>query len=398
MRILLLLPHPFYQSRGTPIAERNLLEALSARGHELHVLTYHEGEDVAIPCVTIHRIMRIPGVRDVPPGFSWKKLPSDVALLARSVRLVRRLRPDLLHAVEESVFVAMTLRSLFGIPYVYDMDSSLREQMVDRFPVLRATSWLLDRFERAAVRRSMGVLAVCPALEELAAKHAGQGTHIGRVEDITLIPPSTEPTPAGSGAPRHAPGPGATRTVLYVGNLESYQGIDLLLESFRYVVERFERARLRIIGGSEGRIAQYRRRADSLGIAEDTEFVGPRPISELEGALRDADILVSPRLQGMNTPMKIYSYLASGRPVVATRVLSHTQILREDVACLVDPEPRSMADGLLSLLERPERGTQIARAAAELVRSEFGPEAFRRKLYAFYEEIEDRVRAVSAGR
>ncbi len=391
LRILLLLPHPFFQLRGTPIAERNLLEVLADRGHELQVLTYHEGEAVAIPGVTIHRIARIPGIRAIPPGYSWKKLPSDAALFFKAVRLVRRFRPHLIHAVEEAVFVAAALRRLFGIPYVYDMDSSLSEQMVDRFPSLRVVRGVFQRLERSGIGRSTGVLAVCPALAELAREMGQEGTHVGLVEDTTLIPVHHDPHGAES------PDPGSTRTILYIGNLESYQGIDLLLDSFSSVVDRVPSARLRIIGGSDNRIRQYRDRARELGILEQTDFAGPRPISELERSLREADILVSPRLEGRNTPMKIYSYLASGRPVVATRVLSHTQVLDEEVARLVDADPESMADGLIELLVEPERGARLAERAASLVEAEYGMEAFRRKLGAFYEVIEERVRAGTTG-
>ena len=50
------------------------------------------------------------------------------------------------------------------------------------------------------------------------------------------------------------------------------------------------------------------------------------------------DILVSPRIRGTNTPLKIYSYLRSGKPIVATDLLTHTQVLSPDVARLVAPD------------------------------------------------------------
>ena len=74
MKILLLAPHPFYQARGTPIAVNTVLEFLSSRGHEVDVLTYHEGADVNIPNCRIYRIPRVPGVRNIRPGFSLKKV------------------------------------------------------------------------------------------------------------------------------------------------------------------------------------------------------------------------------------------------------------------------------------------------------------------------------------
>ena len=109
MRILLLAPHPFYQARGTPIAVKTVLEFLGSRGHQVDVLTYHEGADVEIPNVRIFRIPRVPGVRNIRPGFSLKKVACDVAMFGTCLRMMRRNRYDLLHAVEESAFIAVAM-------------------------------------------------------------------------------------------------------------------------------------------------------------------------------------------------------------------------------------------------------------------------------------------------
>ena len=130
MRILLIAPQPFYQERGTPIAVDLLLRVLSERGDEVHVATFHEGADVNYPGVTLHRIAPPPLVRNVPPGFSAKKLICDAALFFLVNRLVGEVRPQLVHAVEESVFFARHIWRRCGIPYVYDMDSSLARQLV----------------------------------------------------------------------------------------------------------------------------------------------------------------------------------------------------------------------------------------------------------------------------
>ena len=67
VKILLLAPHPFFQARGTPLAVRTVLEFLSARGHQVDVLTLHEGEDVAIPNCRIYRIPPDPRRPERPP-------------------------------------------------------------------------------------------------------------------------------------------------------------------------------------------------------------------------------------------------------------------------------------------------------------------------------------------
>jgi glycosyltransferase involved in cell wall biosynthesis len=383
VRILLLAPQPFFQARGTPIAVRTVLEFLTGRGHRVDVLTYHEGSDVQLPNCRIERIPRIPGVHNIRPGFSLKKVLCDLVMLACCVGMMRRTRYDLVHAVEESAFIAATLQPFTRVPYVYDMDSSLAEQLIDRYPRLSVVGPILRRCEAAAVRRSAGVLTVCAALQDIARRHA-PSKPVGRVEDTTLLPPGN-----GASMAKHLPPETEGAPVaMYVGNLERYQGIDLLLEGFRHTLAQMEQARLVIVGGQQDDIERYGRQASALGIGKAVHFLGPKPVSELADLLREADVLVSPRLKGTNTPMKIYSYLDSGTAVLATRLRTHTQVLDERTAYLVDPEPVALGTGLARLLKDGSLREGLAARAKDHVRREFTPEAARRKLESFYAMIE----------
>ncbi|MGI9040169.1 MAG: glycosyltransferase family 4 protein [Gemmatimonadales bacterium] len=386
MKILLLAPHPFFQARGTPLAEKMMLEFLSARGHEVDLLTYHEGADVDIPNCKIHRIIQVPGVRNIRPGFSMKKVVCDVVMFEKCLRMVRRTRYDLIHAVEESAFIAAFVRALTGVPYVYDMDSSLAEQMIEAYPMLNFAFPALRRAEALAVRQSLGVLTVCAALEDVA-NDLAPGKPIGRVEDTTLLT-STPFGRNGTVLPEEVTeGPMA----MYVGNLERYQGIDLLLEGFRHTLHHLPDAQLVIVGGRKDDILRYRDRAVSLGIQPAVHFIGPRPVALLADLLREADVLVSPRLKGLNTPMKIYSYLDSGTAVLATRLRTHTQVLHDDIALLVEPEPEALGRGLADLLGNAPLRERLGRRAKEFVQQEFTPEAAWRKLDAFYTKMEARI-------
>jgi len=111
-------------------------------------------------------------------------------------------------------------------------------------------------------------------------------------------------------------------------------------------------------------------------------------VKSLGAYLRQADVLVSPRLQGQNTPMKIYSYLDSGRPVVATRIPTHTQVLDDEIAQLVAPTPEAMAEGIIALLRDPARRVAIAGRAKARVKELYTPAAAQRKLRDFYHRIQ----------
>jgi glycosyltransferase involved in cell wall biosynthesis len=395
VKILVLAPHPFFQARGTPLAVRMVLEFLGSRGHQVDLLTLPEGEDVAIPNTRIIRIPRLPWIRNIRPGFSFKKVVCDAVMFFSCMRLVRRNRYDLIHAVEESAFIAAAARTVTGVPYVYDMDSSLAEQMVEAYPGLQFALPAMRYCESVAIRRSLGVLTVCAALEDVALGH-DPAKPVGRVEDSSLLPPAGPGERNGAGplpeSVRNDGGPIA----MYVGNLERYQGIDLLLEGFQHTLRVVPRANLVIVGGREDDIVHYRHVADKLGILPRVHFLGPRPVSLLPELLRQADVLVSPRLKGLNTPMKIYSYLDSGTAVLATRLRTHTQVLDDRTAYLVEPSPEPLGLGLATLLGDEGLRRRLATHAKEYAQEEFTPEAARRKLGLFYDGMEAKVAGARA--
>ena len=137
---------------------------------------------------------------------------------------------------------------------------------------------------------------------------------------------------------------------------------------------------MRIIGGSDDDIDSYREKSNGLGIADKVQFVGRRPVADLHHYLHQADILVSPRSKGFNTPMKIYSYLDSGRVTLATRMQTHTQVLDDSIAYLVEATTTSMATGLITLATDVTLRDNLAAAAREKVQQEYTVEAFDRKI------------------
>ena len=346
------------------------------------MLTYHEGEDVFIPNIIIHRIPSIPGINNIRPGFSYKKILCDIFMFIKAIKLTKIYQFDLIHAVEESVFMALLLRHAKKIPYIYDMDSCLSQQLTDIIRPLRSLKSVMSKFEELAFSNSNGVIAVCKTLEEIAKKFAPT-TPLLRLEDISMLADSTE---EGENIRKNIEID--QPVIMYVGNLEHYQGIDLLLESFSILLENKPEAILVIIGGSDKDIKYYSSLSTKLGIIKNSRFIGRKPLTQLAYYLAQADILVSPRILGDNTPMKIYSFLDSGKPLLATRLETHTQVLDDSIALLVSPEPRHMAEGFEHLINNPELAAQLALRAKERVANEFSFKAYKKKLTGFYSIVE----------
>src|SRR6185295_8032277 len=140
-----------------------------------------------------------------------------------------------------------------------------------------------------------------------------------------------------------------TPLILYTGTFEKYQGLDLLFAAMALVREVQPDARLLLAGGKPDQVEAARIEARDIGIDDVTIFAGERPAAEIPAFLQACDVLVSPRSRGTNTPLKIYQYLRAGKPIVATRLLTHTQVLGEDTAILTGTSPREFADGILAV-------------------------------------------------
>ncbi|HEY5569250.1 MAG TPA: glycosyltransferase [Gammaproteobacteria bacterium] len=382
MRILLVAPSPFFAERGTPIAVRLLCETLCDVGHAVDLLTYHVGKDIEVPGLTIHRIPALPFIRTVPIGFSFRKVVCDAVLTVKLLGMVLRNKYDVIHAVEEAVFPSLVARRLGRTKLIYDMDSSMADQLLERWAGLALLRPLLYGLERLAIRGADSVVAVCDDLA-VRARSVDPGKRVAILRDVPLKPET-------GGAPaedlRAANGLDGL-LMLYVGNLEPYQGIDLLLEALA-LAKPVRPVSLLVIGGQECDVAKYRAKARELGLAERVRFLGPRPVGKLAEYLAQATILVSPRLTGNNTPMKIYSYLAAGKPIVATNIASHTQVMDDTCAVLVDVAPQAMARGMERLAADEELGNRLGAAAESLVKRKYSMEVFRRTITEEYSYLE----------
>lgn len=180
--------------------------------------------------------------------------------------------------------------------------------------------------------------------------------------------------------------------LMYVGNLEEYQGIDLLLDSFAVADSKLAVADLVIIGGQSGDIEKYGKKSRQLGIANKVHFLGPKPVEHLGHYLSQADILVSPRLKGNNTPMKLYSYLHSGKPVLATRLPTHTQLIDDRVAMLVEPHVEPFSGAIVRLMEDTKLRTELGTAGRQLIEEKFTYRVFREKLNGVFEWLETELK------
>jgi glycosyltransferase involved in cell wall biosynthesis len=372
----MIAPEPFFEPRGTPFSEFHRIRALTGLGHQVDLVTYPFGRDVSMPGLRVFRSLRPPFMRRVGIGPTLAKLPLDLLLTLSVLRRAIGTRYDAIHSHEEGGLIGVLVAGLLRVPHLYDMHSSLPQQLTNfAFSQSRAIRRVFLSVERVMIRRSRVVIVICPSLQDTVRRIDPDA----RVILIENAPGSSEDraTPEQAAAIRREFRlPAATPVVLYTGTFEAYQGLDLLFEAMAHVQVSVPEARLLLAGGQPEQVDQARRQARAAGIEAITIFAGERPSAEIPAYLLASDVLVSPRSRGTNTPLKIYQYLRSGRPIVATRLLTHTQVLSDDTAILTGTTPREFADGMIAALRDPDRGKAIGRRALELSDTKYTYEAY----------------------
>ena len=396
LRILFLAPQPFFEVRGTPLAVLAMVRALVAAGHHVELLTFAQGAAVEVPGLDHRRSLRLP-VGHVRPGASLAKLVLDVPFMAQAAWRMLAGRFDVVHAVEEAAHLAAPLARILGLPLVVDVDSSIPDQLRESgFARRGPLQWTAAALERHALRHAAAVITVCTSLTE-GVRARAPGTAVFQVEDPPLVD-ATPPAAHEIAALRASLGLDSRPVVLYSGNFEEYQGVDLLVDAAALVPE----AQFVFMGGEPAEIERLRARAQAAGAGDRCRFAGKRPPAELPAFLALAGVVASPRRKGVNTPFKVYTYLASGRPLLATRIFSHTQILDETSAWLVDASPDAIAAGIRAVLGQPDEAAQRAARGRALIDREYSPRRYAQKVEAAYAHITEaaaqRRRAASVQR
>jgi glycosyltransferase involved in cell wall biosynthesis len=378
----MLAPEPIYTPRGTPIAVLNRCRALTALGQQVDLVTYPLGQDVAVPGLRFVRTPRLPGLRQIKIGPSLAKLPLDALLLWVAARQLRRCRYDVIHTVEEAGVAGWLLRAIFRLPYVHDVHSDLSNVLRDygfgrRHPVALLARWL----ERHVLAGAKAIIVNFPGLVPVVTAQAPHKP----VHLINCSPLGHGVDPALSDKLRASWGRDRP-VILYTGSFEPYQGLPLLLEAMAVVRHSLRRARLVLVGGRQDQVAEVTRQAATLDLADAVICTGQRPPGEIPSHLDAADVLVSARRVGINTPLKVYDYLLAGKPIVATRTASHLDVLNDECAVLTDSTPQAFATALLSVLGNPALSDRLSRAATERAQ-DFGADTFLRQTAAAYREL-----------
>lgn len=390
--MLVVAPHPFFTPRGTPFSVYYRTLVLAEAGVQIDLLTYHPGQDVDIPGVRIVRIPRIGFLEPVPVGPSIKKLFLDVFVLFWTIGMLIRHRYGLVHAHEESVFWCRALKPFFRFRLIYDMHSSLPQQLENfGFTKSKILIGIFRFLEDSCLKAADAVITICPDLRDYALQQGvAEDKHFlienSIFDDVRLAASPSAPVAVDSDA-EDVVFSADIPTMVYAGTFEKYQGIDRVIKAFAQITDQHPNARLVLAGGTPEQVAAMKAVAAEAGLSDQCVFTGRVSKTTALRLNREADALLSPRIDGTNTPLKVYEQLASGKPLIATRIWSHTQVLDDEYCFLVEPTPDSIAEGMCAVLDNPEEAGRRANNARALYDQKYARPIYETKIRALLSAV-----------
>jgi glycosyltransferase involved in cell wall biosynthesis len=380
-RVLMIAPTPFFADRGCHVRIYEEARALREMGCQVEVCTYHLGDDR--PGLPTHRTLRIPWYKKLSAGFSWHKFYADLLLLFKAWSIARKFRPDVIHGhLHEGAILGWAVGRLLGIPVVGDFQGSLSDELAahDTIP---SRGWLyrcvaksegrIARLPQVSVascddvaqelRERFGVPGVILALDGVDTEMFRPGVELGEFQ--ALVPPGRRP-------------------VVYLGLLNAYQGVDLLLEAIPQVLARVPQAYFLVMGYPDE--DRYRHKAHGMGLADHVFFPGRIDYDQAPHYLALGEVAVGPKLSQTESNGKLYNYMACALPTVAFDTPSSREILGDLGVYAPRGNVAALADAIAGLLENPESSRQLGLELRRRVVEHFSWQNTARQLMAAYEQ------------
>ena len=385
MKILYLTLEDISLHKGSVVHIKEIVEGLRNHGHEIGLMARAQAPYDQVDhfyTLNLFRSWLPKGLRNKTPAI----LLSFVLMFFLLFKVLRRY--DLLYARDYHTVIASFLpRSMWRKKLVFEVNGLASEQrelrgesFVNGFLV-----WILGCGERFATRWSDAIVSVTPQIASFLTDHYcckaekvkvvsnGVNTKIFQpIDDEVLLTKTREELNI---RPEH-------RVVAFVGNLAPWQGVEYLIEMAPSLLKEISQVTFLVVGDGPMR-KELEAAVKRCGLGDHFVFTGMVNYEKIPIYINVADLCVLPkrRLKSGWSPLKLYEYMACGKPVVASRVEGLDFIEKEGVGRLMEPEDaNSLKLAILDLLQEPQKGALMGQKGVQMARERFNWETKVREI------------------
>jgi 1,2-diacylglycerol 3-alpha-glucosyltransferase len=380
---------PFPVNYGSPGAIRELALTLSEMGHNIHIVTYPEGDDLPIGNARLHRAGKVAGPQRTQVGPSFRKLWVDLLLVVKLCRVIWTEKIEIIHAHNyEGGVAGVIAKFCTGKPLVYNAVNLMGDEL-GTYAFIRPAflaKWLaaaLDAFIPIFPDRIIAVT------QELCDWFLRRGVKSKR---LTLIPCGVRPELFADADPSEFAikyNIGSRPVVMYAGINSAFQRVDYLLRAFTLVLKAEPSALLMIVSplANEPNYPANVELARSLGISQNVIFVGPHELEELPDYLAMASVTVVPRPECPGHPIKLMNYMMAAKPIVCFAGAAKGVRHLFDAFIVPDHDWEKMGEAIVTVLQDPALAKRLGRQAHETVLNNFDWKGLAKKVELVYADM-----------
>lgn len=354
MNILIYVPTIVIdRGGGDSIHVRELVENLSKLGNKVVVICGLASDDYNAPA-TINRV-RSPSIKVL--GWFW----ANIYGLYLGLVAAMSSKCDLVYTRAGVSASAWFISRLAKVPCVTEVNGLISDEAkISGVEWWRKALWyFLDWIEGKAYKRSEHLIAVAPGIKKALVVDFGIESH-----KITVIPNGANVEllkPMDTNQAREELNlSGSDYLVTFVGHLAAWHGIEHLIKSIPYVIREGSKTKFLIVG--DGLVKEKLiELARQLGVSGNISFTGMVQYDKVPLYINASDVCVAPMKKDiLGSPLKLYEYMACGKPVVATRASSFDVLEKSGAGVLVNPENSAeFANTLVKLLQESELRKQM---------------------------------------
>lgn len=383
IKILNIVPTPFFADRGCHMRILGEMQALSKYGYQNIICTYHNGRN--LEGLDIRRIINIAWYKKLEAGPSWHKFYIDILLFFKAASVYIKEKPDIIYGhLHEGAFVGGLVKYLvsFGkVPLVFDVQGSLTSEL-GTFNWLKSKpiKWLFHNFEKFICK--MPDFFICSSLsngEIIKNRFHIKPEKVKVVIDGVHTDFFNRPPKKGFknklGIPEDAP------LIIFTGALLAAKGIWNLVDAIPIVLSRNKNIHFLIVGYP---VEETEKKISELGIGANVHMTGMVDYFDLPDYLLISDIAVEPKVDKAGEASgKVINYMGAGLPVVCFDSQNNRRFLEDGGIYAGENKIENLAEKMLWAVDNPDKAKLLGEMNKKRVE----------KVFSWNNSIKDTVEA-----
>lgn len=384
---------PLLSPKGDSVHIHRFLENFMKIGGKVFLIRYATRKKV-INEKTGVKTYTIKWIGSIPPMYNLNRLIFNIRLYQAGSSIIREEKPDIIHEREMFFnFTGLLLAKKIKIPYVLEVNAPLS------YEVGRHCSYIYQEIGKIIERKLFTGADRIIVVSNILKKYLlNQGVDEEKIKVIQngVDEKLFNPTISGESVRKkyHLEN---EEVIGFAGSLyQEWQGIGDLLKAAKIICSIKPSIRFLIVGNTEGQEEIFKSAPDNV------IFTGSVDHSEVPRYLAAADVLVAPyklekdlkHTSFYNSPVKLFEYMAMGKPIIASHIGQIAEILEhEKTGLLTEPgNPKNLAENILILTEDEQLKKKLGRYARNEAEKKYTWEQNARRIMAIYEEVlENRV-------